>query len=190
VKSFLLTSFAGLVVLIGAQTAVPTYLQWTAKSQREAEDKVAQKVDAIRFSAGLHKLKRVEPSAIELELICTAAATGNEVRDPRWGGLDTYSTTDLAAETETLKTLALGTALDKEGGSRREVYSDKDWPRYSLVVELDRTSRPDRPVFRVGVARRMSAFSEFVAPMTYDRPIHDSNDSKERVDPACRGLRR
>ena len=151
---------------------------------------VAQKIDAVRSSAGLHKLKRVEPSTAELEFVCTAAVTGNEIRDPRWGGLDTYLTTDLAAETEALKTLALGTVQDKEGGPRRSIYRDKDWPRYSLVVELDRTSGPDRPVFRIGVARRGSALSEFFAPVTYDRPLHDANDWKEQVDPACRGLRR
>jgi len=139
----------------------------------------------MRTTAKLPELRRVTASAVEVQLVCTAARTGKEVFDPRFGGLETYVTVDLAAETEPLRTVALGTPWRADGGPRYSLYF-KDWPRYSVVVQLDRDSKPDHPIYVVGVARRPSAVAEFFAPITYDNPIEDSRDWKKQVGPACR----
>lgn len=184
----LLAAF-GIAVSLAAQTPVPDNTQWTLASQRAAEDQVAMKLDSMRASAKLPKLKRVNPSVVDLQLVCTSALTGKEVRDPRFGGLNTYVTRDLSAETEALKIVALGKSQPASGGTRYGVYSDKGWPRYSIVVLLDRTSTPTTRAYRVALARRMSLMAEFTVPVTYDHPIADANDWKEQVDPACRSIK-
>lgn len=174
---------------LAAQTNEFARSQLTPAAQRRAEDQVAAQLERIRSSAKLPKLKRVKPSVVDLQLVCTAARTGKKMHDPRLGGLETYVTRDLSAETEPLRLVALGTSQPAEGGPRYPVYSDKTWNRYSITVQLDRSSKPDEPVYTVGVIRRPSAFEEWIAPITYDNPIHDPKGWKEQVDPACSDLR-
>jgi hypothetical protein len=85
-----------------------------------------------------------------------------------------------------LKLVALGTSQFPDGGPRRPVYSDKGWPRYSVVVFLDESSTPGHAVYRVGVARRPSAFAEWLAPISGDNPVKDAKEWKGQVVPACR----
>ena len=145
------------------------------KSKRAAEDTVASKIEMIRASAKRPALKRVNPSVRELELVCTAALTGRMVGDPVMGGLETYATDDLSAETEPLKELTLGQA-----------YPAKKWPRYSVIVELSANSKPEHPEYTVGVARRPSAALEFFAPLFFDVPFKGMNKWKEQVAPDCK----
>jgi hypothetical protein len=175
-----------LVLLLAASAmAQSTNPAWTLASQRRAEDQIAKRVDGARRSANLPPLKRVKASVSEVELVCTAALTGNEVHDPLLGNLHTYVTADLTADTEYIKLVALGTSGTPDGSPRWHVYSDKAWPRFSVVVLLDSTSKPELPMYRVGIARRPSGFSEAVAPMTGDNPAKDGKDWKKQVAPAC-----
>jgi hypothetical protein len=184
-------SFIGAVAFLGvalflAGQSVPVSSQWTAGSRRRAEDQVATKLESMRTSAKLPKLKRAQPSVAEVQLVCTAALTGKKTYDPGSGALETYVTSDLSAETEWLKVVAFGTSKDAVSESRYKVYSDKDWGRYSVMVELNRNSTPDRPVYTVGVARRPSALMEILGRISFDNPREDSIDWKTQVDPACR----
>jgi hypothetical protein len=154
--------------------------------QRTAEVEVERNLQTMRLSSGLPHLKRVPASESEVELTCTAAQTGQEVHDPELGNLRTYVTSDLAAQTEQLKLVALGTSQFPDGGPRRPVYSDKGWPRYSVVVFLDESSTPGHAFYRVGVARRPSAFAEWLAPISGDNPVKDAKEWKGQVVPACR----
>jgi hypothetical protein len=151
-----------------------------------SEDAIDRNLRAIRASRGLPRLKRVPASELELELTCTAAVTGQEVHDPELGNLRTYVTSDLTSQPEQLKLVALGTSQFPDGGPRKPVYSDKSWPRYSVVVFLDKRSTPDHPVYLVGVARRPSALAEWMTPISGDNPVKDAKDWKRQVAPACR----
>jgi hypothetical protein len=168
-----------------AQTAAPQDGTAVVR-QRAAEGEVERSLQAIRLSSGLPHLKRVPASESELELTCTAAQTGQEVHDPELGNLRTYVTSDLASQTEQLKLVALGTSQFPDGGPRRPVYSDKSWPRYSVVVFLDESSTLGHTVYRVGVARRPSAFAEWLAPISGDNPVKDAKEWKGQVVTACR----
>ncbi|QNI35876.1 hypothetical protein [Edaphobacter albus] len=154
--------------------------------QPASEDAVERNIRAIRSGSGLPRLKRVPPSESELELTCTAAVTGQEVHDPELGNLRTYVTSDLTSQPEQLKLVALGTSQFPDGGPRKPVYSDKSWPRYSIVVFLDKSSTPDHPVYLVGVARRPSALAEWMTPISGDNPVKDGKDWKRQVVSACR----
>jgi hypothetical protein len=182
---------AVLTISAYAQTTQPSVSEWSAKSKRAAEDAVANKIDALRASAKLPPLKRVNPSKEELELVCTAAFTGRKVGDPIFADLQTYVTNDLSAETEPLKVVAFGTEACRghscsEDNPRRPVYSKKKWPRYSVIVELRANSKPEHPEYTVGVARRPSAALEFFAPLFFDEPFKGINKWKEQVAPDCK----
>jgi hypothetical protein len=185
----LITAIAitGFATSLTAQSVTVANTQWSEESQRGAEDAVARKLESMRATAKLPELRRVPASVVEVQLVCTAARTGTKVFDPRFGGLETYVTDDLSVETEPLKVVALGTSQSADGGPPYQVYS-KDWPRYSVVVQLDRSSKPDHPIYMIGIARRPSLLAELFAPITYDNPIEDSRDWKKQVDPACRKL--
>lgn len=156
-----------------AQTAQTSASGWSSKSRRAAEDTVASKIEMMRASAKRPALERVSPSTRELELVCTAAFTGRKVGDPFMGGLATYTTDNLSAETETLKELTLELPAKK-------------WPRYSVIVELSANSKPEHPEYTVGVARRPSAAFEFFAPLFSDVPFKGMNEWKEQVVPDCK----
>jgi hypothetical protein len=156
-----------------AQATQPNASAWSAKSKRAAEDAVAKKLDEIRASANRPPLERVGPSIREVELVCTAAVTGGKEGDPILGGLVTYVTNDLSAETEDLKKSTLGLPA-------------KQWPRYSIIVERNPNSTPENPAYTVGVARRPSALLEFFAPLFFDVPFKGMNDWKKKVAPECR----
>jgi hypothetical protein len=160
-----------------AQTPQPSASEWSAKSKRAAEDAVASKIEMMRAAAKRPVLKRVNPSIRELELVCTAALTGRTAGDPVMGGLETYTTDDLSAETEPLKELTLG-----------RFYPAKKWPRYSVIVELSANSKPEHPEYTVGVARRPSAALEFFAPLFFDVPFKGMNEWKKQVAPDCKNL--
>ena len=163
----------GLTISVCAQATQPSGSEWSLKSKRAAEDAVASKIETMRASAKRPPLKRVSPSEMDFELVCTAALTGQKVGDPLFAGLATYVTNDLSAETETLKEITLG--LPK-----------KKWPRYSVVVERNANSTPENPMYTVGVARRPSALLEFFAPLFFDVPFRGTNKWKEQVAPECR----
>jgi hypothetical protein len=91
------------------------------------------------------------------------------------GGLETYATDDLSAETEPLKELTVGRS-----------YPAKEWPRYSVIVELSANSTLEHPEYTVGVARRPSAASEFFAPLFFDVPFKGMNELKKQVVPDCK----
>lgn len=193
-KSFLRSVVAAvLTISVYAQTTQQNGTDWSSKSRQPAEDTVANKIDAIRVSAKLPPLKRVKPSVEELELICTAALTERKVGDPIFADLQTYVTNDLTAETEPLKVVALGSEACRgkppscsEGNPRRLFYSDRKWPRYSVIVERNPSSTPENPVYTVGVARRPSALQEFFAPLEFDVPFKGMNKWKKEVAPECR----
>lgn len=156
-----------------AQTTQLSRSQWPSKSKRAAEDTVASEIENIRASAKRSPLKRVNPSTRELELVCTAALSGRLVSDPVMGGLQTYATDDLSAEAEPLKKLALE-------------FLSKQWPRYSVIVELSMNSKPNHPEYMVGVARRPSVALEFFAPLFFDVPFKRMNEWKKQVAPDCK----
>jgi len=166
---------AVLTISAYAQTTQPSASEWSSKSKRAAEDAVASKIEMIRGSAKRPALKRVNPSTKELQLVCTAALTGRTVGDPVMGGLETYATDDLTAETKPLMEQALG-----------RDYPDKKWPKYSVIVELRANSTPDHPEYTVGVDRRPSAALEFFAPLFFDVPFKGMNEWKKRVAPDCK----
>jgi hypothetical protein len=175
-KLFLrLVLLAVLMISACGQTTQPSKSDWSAKSKRAAEDAVASKVEMIRTSARRPPLKRVNPSMMDLELVCTAALTGRKVGDPIFAGLETYSTDDLSAVIEPLKQVTLDLPAKK-------------WPRYSVIVELSANSKPEHPEYTVGVARRPSAVLEFFAPLFFDVPFKGMNEWKKQVAPDCKDL--
>ena len=175
-KLFLRLAFlAVLTISAYAQTTQPSASEWSAKSKRAAQDAVASTIEMMRAAAKRPALKRVNPSMRELELVCTAALTGRKVGDPIFGGLETYVTNDLSAETEPLKELTLG-----------RFYPARKWPRYSVIVELSANSKPEHPEYTVGVARRPSEALEFFAPLFFDVPFKGMNDWKKQVAPDCK----
>jgi hypothetical protein len=164
-----------LTISAQAQTTQPSASAWSARSKREAEDAVASRIEMMRAGATRPALKRVSPALRELELVCTAALTGRAAGDPVMGGLKSYTTDDLSAETEGLKELTVG-----------QFYPAKKWPRYSVIVELSANSKPEHPEYTVGVARRPSAASEFFAPLFFDVPFKGMNKWKDQVAPPCK----
>ena len=164
-----------LMVSVFAQTTQPSANKWSAKSKRAAEDTVASKIEMMRAAAKRPPLERVSPSERDLELVCTAAITKREIGDPFLGGLATYATSDLSAETDALKEMTVG-----------RFYPKKKWPRYSVIVELSANSNPDHPEYTVGVARRPSAVMEFFAPLFGDVPFKGMNEWKKLVVPDCK----
>jgi hypothetical protein len=184
-----------LAMSLHGQGIAPTgRIALSAEARKAAGDQVAKRIETIRASAKLPPLKRVRASAEERELVCTAAITGRTVHDPKFGTLETYVTSDLLAEPESLKLVALGSTACQapercpEDGNRRKVYSDKNWGRFSIVVERNPDSAPDHPLYTVGVARHSSALMEFLAPLSFDNPVKDSRDWKAQVVPECRNL--
>ena len=166
---------AALTTSAYAQTTQPSASEWSAKPKRAAEDAVASRIEMLRAAAKRPALKRVNPSMRELELVCTAALTGRTAGDTVMGGLETYATDDLSAETEPLKELMLG-----------QFYPAKKWPRYSVIVELSANSQPEHPKYTVGIARRPSAALEFFAPLFFDVSFKGINKWKEQVAPDCK----
>ena len=136
---------AALTISAYAQTTQPSASEWSATSKRAAEDAVASKIEMMRAADKRPALQRVNPSMRELELVCTTAFTGRMGGDPVMGGLTTYTTDNLSVESEPLKDLTLGRS-----------YPAKKWPRFSVIVELSANSKPERPEYTVGVARRVS----------------------------------
>jgi hypothetical protein len=188
-------SFALLAMTLSlhAQSLQPGATDWPSTSRLEAEDTVANKINAVRSSAKLPPLKRASPSLRETELVCTAAVTGRKVGDPFFSNLSTYVTADLSAENEAVKMVALGSEVCRgkppscyEGNPRRLVYSDRKWPRYSVIVERNKSSTPENPVYTVGVARRPSTLQEFFAPLEFDVPFKGMNEWKKEIAPECR----
>jgi hypothetical protein len=143
-----------LTISVYAQTNQPSASGWSAKSKRTAEDAVASRIVKMRVVAKRPALKRVNPSMRELQLVCTAALTGQKVGDPVFGGLETYPTDDPSAETEPLKEMTLG-----------RFYPAKKWPRYSVIVELGAHSKPSisstSSASRVGQVRLWSSSPRF-----------------------------
>jgi hypothetical protein len=166
-------AIAALTFSVYAQVTQPNASGWSPKSKQAAEDAVAKKLDEIRASANRPPLERVSPLVREVELVCTAALTGEKEGDPIWGGLYTYVTNDLSAETEALKKSTLGLPR-------------KQWPRYSVIVERNPNSTLENPAYTVGVARRPSALMELFAPLFFDVPFKGLNDWKKKVAPECR----
>ena len=171
-KGFLpCVAIVALTAFVCAQVTQPSTSEWSPKSKQAAEEAVATKIDEIRATANRPPLERVSPSVREIELVCTAALTGGKDGDPVMGGLETYVTSDLSAETRVLKRVTLG--LPK-----------KKWPRYSVIVERDPNRTP--PAYTVGVARRPSALTEFFAPLFFDVPFKGMNEWQKKVAPDCR----
>src|ERR1700679_7098 len=166
---------AGLTISAYAQTAQITGNDWSPKSKRAAEDLVARRIDELRASANRPALKRVDPSVMESELVCTAAFTDRKMGDPLWGGLLTYDTDDVVAETDALKEMILGKS-----------YPKKKRPRYSVIIERNAKSKTDHIVYTVGVARRPSAVMEFFGPVMSDVPFKGMNEWKKSIVPECR----
>jgi len=100
---------------------------------------------------------------------------GRNRGDPIMGGLTTYTTDNLSAESEPLKELTLGRS-----------YPAKKWPRFSVIVELSANSKPEHLEYTVGVARRVSATLEFFAPVFFDEPFRGMNEWKKQIAPDCK----
>jgi hypothetical protein len=140
-----------LIVPLAAQSGNST---WTLASQRKAETQIANLVDATRKLANLPPLRRATATVSEMQLVCTAALAGKNVNDPMIGSLETYVTGKLDAVIESIQLVALGTFGSHDGAPRYRVYSDKDWPRFSVVVLVDQSSTPANLAYRIGIARR------------------------------------
>jgi hypothetical protein len=168
-------SFAllALTVSLHAQSPQQGAAEWSPKSKRAAEDAIANTIDHIRASASRPALQRASPSRMDVQLVCTAALTGEKVGDPIFAGLETYVTNNPSAETEALKKITLG--LPK-----------KRYPRYSVIVERNANTTPENPTYTVGVARRPSALMEFFAPLFFDVPFKGMNGWKKQVAQQCR----
>jgi hypothetical protein len=168
-------SFAllALTVSLQAQSNQHSAADWPSKLKRAAEDAVANKIDEIRASANRPRLKRVSPSVMDVQLVCTAALTGRKVGDPIFAGLETYVANDPSTETESLKEITLGVPK-------------KELPRYSVIVERKANTAPENPTYTVGVARRPSALLEFFAPLFFDVPFKGINEWKKEIAPECR----
>jgi hypothetical protein len=149
--------FAALVIFgciaITAQTNQNSVVRQKPRIDRIAEDRVAQTLDAMRKEERLPRLKRQQPSREEVQLVCTAAVTGSAVHDPKFGTLDVYSTDDLSERPENLKVIAFGTSYDPQSATRYQVYSDKDWGRYAVVVYSSRSTsgRPPSLLARAAI---------------------------------------
>jgi hypothetical protein len=180
---------SGLIWSLSGQGPVPEQSQWTVASRHRAEDQVAAKLESMRTVSRLPKLRRMPPSVAEVQLVCTAARTGTKAHDPASGNLWTYETRNLSAETEALRLVAFGTSQEAKGASRYKVYSDTDWPHYSVVVQFNRGSTQDTPLYTVGVARLQSPLMEFLGRSSFDDPTSDSTDWKKQIDPECRAER-
>jgi hypothetical protein len=175
-KFFLISVFAAVLTISAyAQTTQPSVSEWSATSKRAAEDAVASKIEMMRAADKRPALQRVNPSVRELELVCTTALTGRNGGDPIMGGLTTYTTDNLSAESEPLKELTLGRS-----------YPAKKWPRFSVIVALLANSKPEHLEYTVGVARRVSATLEFFAPVFFDEPFRGMNEWKKQIAPDCR----
>lgn len=164
----------GLVLL----ASLPQLPAQTPLRQSSEEKKVVDTFVRIRASAGLPALKVVRPSKAEVQLVCTAAASG---RLAEYGELAIYVTEVPSLESPELKRLA----TNKFGPPDENGFStDKEWPRFSVVVFLD--SRSDgRPKYRVGINRRVSRFGEMT-----DRFFADDYGAwKNEVAPACKAAR-
>ena len=170
-----LFAFVALTVSLYPQGIQHPTPDWSPKSKQAAEDAIAQTVDQIRRSAGFPALRRVTPSRMDIQLVCTAAVTGRKVHDPLFAGLQTYLTNDPSAETEALKEITL--ERPKKG---------KEYSRYSVVVVRNANTSAENPTFTVGVARRPSASLEFFAPLFLDVPFKGMNEWKKEVAPECR----
>ncbi len=132
-----------LAASVVAQSTLPV---WTKASQQQAEAQIAKRIDEMRRGENLPPLKRIDASQSEIKLVCTAALTDSEVHDPMLGNLHSYVTDDLNISNEDPALVALGTSRTPDHVKHWRVYSDKNWPRYSVVVLLDRNSRTGRPV--------------------------------------------
>jgi len=141
---------------------------------------VSQAFDRVRSSAGLPALRRIAPSKAEAQLVCTAALTGKE---PSWGELETYITDDLSSVSLVLKAEALGKPIARPENGRSSVpFLDREFPRYSVVVELDTSSGPSAPRYRVGITRRLSRWNELIDPTFAE----DRDGWKKEVDVQCK----
>jgi hypothetical protein len=87
-------------------------------------------------------------------------------KEPSWGELETYITDDLSSVSPVLKAEALGKPIARPENGRSSVpLSDREFSRYSVVVELDASSVPSAPRYRVGIARRLSRWNELIDPV-------------------------
>lgn len=180
--TFLFLAASALLLFAQAQ---PVIAQSSTARLPRAEEEVAQQIALRRRAAHLRPLKRVSATLSELQLVCTAALTGKNVKDTTDGNLFTYVTRDLSAETRILHLIALGMSGGSAGHPPYRVYSDQQSGRFSVIVMLDVSSTPETMLYRVGLARRPSRMVEFISPLTRDNPIKDSKDWKEEVTPAC-----
>jgi hypothetical protein len=128
------------ITCIGAKTGSGSS-QEAITLKRKAEDQVAKQFDAIRASAKLPELARITPTIEQVQLVCSAAISGKEVREPMFGGLTTYVTADPTISDERLRNVAVS------------LYGQqlKHGTRYSIAVLLDRSSTADHPMYMVGV---------------------------------------
>jgi hypothetical protein len=176
----------GSASLISAQTNLSLPLRM---SGNKGETRVAQMIEGMRGQSGLPPLKRRPPSKEEVQLVCTAAATGKSVREPRSGTLRIYFAHDMSEQPEGLKVVALGSSLDPRNNTRYPVYADKDWSRFSVVVFAVLSGRDNARMYAIGVARHTSALKEAFAPMTFDHPVSDSEDWKKQIATECQDER-
>jgi hypothetical protein len=160
----------GLILL----TILPQLPAQTPQRQTSAEKIVVETFVRMRHSAGLPALKVVQPSKAEVQLVCTAAATG---KFAEYGELIIYVTEDPGLESPELKRLA----TNKFGPTSENGFTDKEWPRFSVVVFLD-SSSDGRLRYRVGINRRVSRFGEVI-----DRFFaEDYSAWKNEISPACK----
>src|SRR5947199_4968420 len=139
---FLRLTFFTLLVysaLLDGQLLQNKTADWSHGSKRAAEDMVARTIDEIRTSANRPALKRVSPSIMDVQLVCTAAVSGRKVGDSIFAGLITYVTNDPSAQTEALRKITLDSPK-------------KEFPRYSVIVEGNRNTKLDNPAYTVEVA--------------------------------------
>ncbi|MBZ5491618.1 MAG: hypothetical protein LAO76_11870 [Acidobacteriia bacterium] len=174
-----------ILVCIMAMSLLAQTGEWPLKSKRAAENVVANQVDALRRSEGLPLLHRVAPTLKQVQLVCTAAVTGKTIRVDEF---QTYVTRDLSAITEQLKLVSTGISIYSDGSHVR-VYSDKDWPRYSVAVQIVPNSPADHPAYAVAIERRNSSLTETLTPMTFDRPLENSRGWKKQIAPQCTDVR-
>jgi len=87
-------------------------------------------------------------------------------KEPSRGELQTYVTGDLGSVSSVLESEALGKPIARPENGRSSVpLSDREFSRYSVVVELDASSVPSAPRYRVGITRRLSRWNELIDPV-------------------------
>jgi hypothetical protein len=141
------------------------------------ERQVAQTFESIRRENDLPKLSRITHRQELDQLVCTAALNDANPSGQNSPAALMYKTSDPAAVTEELKSIARFSQVETPPNSR---YAVAIWPRTDKET--------GQRIYWVGVEIYTSAFYEFIDnTFTDNRPYR--NEWKKKVAPSCRDVR-